>query len=129
MAESEMDLARHALEVARNTGARCVSIKQGDWSFSAVISEEGIEPAVEEAPEVQAPAEKEIKATAVGYFTVTEDAAVVGAEISAGTKIGEILALGIVNEIATPHAGTITEIFREDGAAVQYGQVLMKVKQ
>jgi acetyl-CoA carboxylase biotin carboxyl carrier protein len=94
-------------------------------------------PATEAEPAVpQAPAEEnlvEIKSPLVGTFysapSPDSDPCVeVGSEVEPQMVICIIEAMKVMNEIKAETSGTIAEILVENGQAVEYGQVLFKVK-
>ncbi len=49
----------------------------------------------------------------------------VGERVKVGQLVGMIQSLNVINEVETPFAGRITEIFVQDGQAVEYGQQLV----
>ena len=52
----------------------------------------------------------------------------VGTTVSVGQTVCIIEAMKVMNEIKAEKAGTITAIVAEDGAPVQYGDVLYRIK-
>lgn len=52
----------------------------------------------------------------------------VGSQVKAGEKILLVEAMKTFNEIVAPRAGTVTEIFVEDGQPVEYGQTLVVIE-
>jgi acetyl-CoA carboxylase biotin carboxyl carrier protein len=52
----------------------------------------------------------------------------VGSHVDAQTVVCIIEAMKVMNEIKAESAGTITEIVAASGEAVEYGQVLFRVK-
>ena len=48
--------------------------------------------------------------------------------MNAGDKIGEMVALGIVNDLVAPTNGKVAEICVEDGSAVEFGQVIARIE-
>ena len=91
-----------------------------------------------ESPEVKtAPDESEelvdIKSPMVGTFYSaaspdSEPYAEVGLEIEPETVVCIIEAMKVMNEIRAQLSGTITQIKVSNGQAVEYGEVLFKVK-
>lgn len=51
----------------------------------------------------------------------------VGATVERGQVVGIIEAMKVMNEVASDYRGTVTEILVQNGDAVQYEQVLMRV--
>jgi len=75
----------------------------------------------------------EIKSPIVGTFYATprpdSDAYVeVGSQVEPQTVVCMVEAMKVMNEIKAETKGTIAEIVVENGQAVEYGQVLFKVK-
>ena len=75
----------------------------------------------------------EIKAPFVGTFyqaASPEDKPFVtaGQSVKKGEIIGMIEAMKLMNEIAAPQDGVVAELLVEDGALVEYNQVLMTLK-
>ncbi len=75
----------------------------------------------------------EIKSPIVGtfYATPSPDSDVyveVGSEVTPTTVVCIIEAMKVMNEIKAEVGGTIAEVVAENGQAVEYGQVLFKVK-
>ena len=52
----------------------------------------------------------------------------VGQKISAGTVVGIIEAMKVMNEIAAEFGGTVVEIVAENGKPVQYGAPIIRVE-
>jgi acetyl-CoA carboxylase biotin carboxyl carrier protein len=75
----------------------------------------------------------EIKSPIVGTFYATpspdsEPYVDIGSEVSPQTVVCIIEAMKVMNEIRAETAGTIVEIHVTNGQAVEYGQVLFKVR-
>jgi len=139
MAGLDSDLIRYAIDTARERGFRQFKIKLGDDSFSATLSVDLCDDQVAESDSltegetVQAsthePVETTVEAPAVGYFRANNPPLELGAVLSAGDKVGEIVALGLANDVNVKVDGEIVELFVEDGAAVEYGQSIMMLRQ
>jgi acetyl-CoA carboxylase biotin carboxyl carrier protein len=52
----------------------------------------------------------------------------VGDRIAKGQTLLIIEAMKVMNPIAAPHGGTVTEIYVQDGRPVEYGEVLMVIQ-
>jgi len=52
----------------------------------------------------------------------------IGGRVAIGDKLLLIEAMKTFNEIAAPHAGTVTAIFIEDGQPVEYGEPLLVIE-
>ena len=75
----------------------------------------------------------EIKSPIVGTFYAapspdSEPFVKMGADVNADTPVCIIEAMKVMNEIKAECAGTIVKIMATNGKAVEYGQVLFKVK-
>ncbi|MBN2272628.1 MAG: acetyl-CoA carboxylase biotin carboxyl carrier protein [Sedimentisphaerales bacterium] len=75
----------------------------------------------------------EIKSPIVGTFYATpspdsEDYVEVGSRVEPQTVVCIIEAMKVMNEIKAEISGTISEILVSNGQAVEYGQVLFRVK-
>jgi biotin carboxyl carrier protein len=51
----------------------------------------------------------------------------VGRKVAAGQVLGTIEAMKVKDEVRCPLPGTVSEVLVEEGAAVQYGQVLFRL--
>jgi acetyl-CoA carboxylase biotin carboxyl carrier protein len=92
-------------------------------------------PAVPAAPAAApaVPAGGEITSPMVGTFyrKPAPDApnfAEVGTKVSLGQTVCIIEAMKVMNEIKAEKSGTVTECVAEDGAAVQYGDILFRIQ-
>ena len=75
----------------------------------------------------------EIKSSVVGTFYAapspeSEPYVEIGTHVDEQTVVCIIEAMKVMNEIKAETSGTITEILVTNGQAVQYGQVLFRVK-
>lgn len=52
----------------------------------------------------------------------------VGQHVAKGATVCIVEAMKVMNEIKTDHAGTVEEILAENGAPVEYGQVLIRIR-
>lgn len=86
------------------------------------------------APEAQAEEHLvEIKSPIVGTFYATpspdsEPFVELGSDVSAQTVVCIVEAMKVMNEIKAETSGTIAEILVKNGQAVEYGQLLFKVR-
>lgn len=126
------DLARdeieYALRLARSRGFTSVKLKKGETSFSATLGESAFEEEPSASDDVAAPKDVAVKAPAVGYFRVGTKPVAVGDLVEAGSTVGEVVALGIANEVTTSASGTVKEILVANGDAVEFGQALMTLE-
>ena len=134
MAELDSDQIRHAVRTARERGFRQVRVRLGDSRFAATLPPgNGNAPQLETkvAPQtalVQDPTEQIVESPAVGYFRALDPPIEAGNEVQAGEKVGEVLALGLANDVTSPLAGNIEEVCVQDGEAVEFGQTVAVVR-
>lgn len=127
----DSDQIRHAITTAQSRGFRQVRIRLGEDRFSAVLSaapvlepEESDEP---EAAPLAAPKELSVSSPAVGYFRAVVELRT-GDKVNEGDKVGEVVALGIANDVTAGDGGEVDEVLVSDGDAVEYGQRLVKLR-
>ncbi len=75
----------------------------------------------------------EVVAQRVGYFMYLRDRrgevlVKPGSKISKGDPVGLIVAMGVETRVVSPVDGVIEEMLVEEGAPVEYGQPLMRIK-
>lgn len=135
MRELDADTIRHALETARTHGFRTVRIQADETKFRAVLGKPARKkPALnlQALIELDEPREedgvKNLTAGLVGYFRESSEPLSVGRVIERGEVIASISALGLANDVESAVSGEILEVLVEPGQAVEYGQVLAKVK-
>lgn len=132
MASIDLELLRHALTVAKETGLHEVEVTAHGTTFQGII-----DPKSAKKPKQKAslPAESQedplptllpIKSTAVGIFRIEEKLAI-GNSLKKGDKVGAIIALGISNDVLSTVTGRIEEVLIEENGIVEYGQVLARV--
>lgn len=122
---------RKALTSARDGGFRSIKLRAGDSVFQAILSEDALtwgdswsnEDEINPGPNIES-----ICSPVVGYVKWIPETVKVGVEIKSGQAIGEILALGISNEVISTCSGKITQILAEDGAPVEFGKCLIEVE-
>ena len=136
MSGLEEDVLRHALATAREHGFRRVRLRSEGEHFSAVLGEIPVQEVehgeldgevVFEAEEL-GPRDIEITAPVVGYFQQGKLPLETGRKVETGETLGEIVALGIPNDVVTVDEGEIVEVLVSPGEPVEYGQVLAKVR-
>jgi acetyl-CoA carboxylase biotin carboxyl carrier protein len=135
MASLDFKLVRHALDLAKQNGMQEVELEIGDSKFSAVLEKsKRIAPqqskSVSESssqPESIAKT-KSIRSTSVGIFRTVGEMLKVGTQIASSEVVGNIVALGISNDVISGINGVITEVLVEDGQAVEYGQTIAVVE-
>ncbi|MCH8978319.1 MAG: biotin/lipoyl-binding protein [Armatimonadetes bacterium] len=134
MADLDSDQIRHAVRTARERGFRQVRVRLGDSRFAATLppgNGDEPRPVSQEAPHtalVQGPTDQSVESPAVGYFRALDPAVAVGDDVEEGEKVGEVVALGLANDVASPVAGRVEEVCVQDGQAVEFGQKVAIVR-
>lgn len=136
MANLDLGLVKHALDLAQRVGMDQVDLEVGDAKFSATLSPVKTKPAPSSAAAPTAtkaavePASthKAIKSHNVGIFRSAGHPLEIGQEVSVGDVLGSIVALGISNDVVASIQGTVTEVNVSDSEAVEYGQILALVE-
>jgi biotin carboxyl carrier protein len=137
MASIDLELLRHALTVARETGLHEVEVMVHGTSFHGTLESKGTKASrsskdraatrsTEVEPSVQTL--QVIKSTAVGIFRIEAKLAV-GNEVKKGEKVGAIIALGISNDVLSSVTGKIEEVLVEENGIVEFGQILARVQE
>jgi len=127
----EPDLIKHALTVARQHGFAEVELESGGAKFSASLEKAKKQPKPATAPAIDEPKSNgflDIKSTLVGYYKQADSTLAAGKAVSKGDVVAVITALGLENEVESPHSGEIADVLVKDGEPVQYGQVLARIK-
>lgn len=129
----DSEAIRHAILTAREKGYRQVRVRLGEDRFSAVLpptpevepEEDDEQEALVEMP--SATPDKAVAAPAVGYFRAVAEFKV-GDRVAEGDKVGEVVALGLANDVTADSAGEIAEVCVTDGDAVEYGQKILVLR-
>lgn len=124
-------LIKHALTVAREHGFAEVEIEANGAKFAASLEKPKKQPkpvAETASNEPKTNGFMDIKATLVGYYNQAKPALEPGKSVSKGDVVAVITALGLNNDLESPHTGEVMEVLVADGDPVQYGQVLARVK-
>ncbi|MBS1707401.1 MAG: hypothetical protein JSS65_01625 [Armatimonadetes bacterium] len=128
MPSLDLETMRRALALARTRGLARLDLTVGGATLAATLSPdwEPTEPVVT-ADESGEPVVKTVFANApvVGYFRPA--AMIEGDEISEGQSIGDVVALGISNEVGSPTDGVFDGFLASDGDPVEYGQQLVRI--
>ncbi len=135
MSELDLEGMRHALGTARRLGFRHVSIRQGDHALTAVLSDpeaeseewfedEGGEPMV-----AAGPVEKDMTAPCVGYVRYRGEALTAGSQVEKGQVFGEIVALGLANDLAANATGEVVEVLVAENDPVEFGQTILRIRE
>jgi acetyl-CoA carboxylase biotin carboxyl carrier protein len=132
MAGIDAEVVKHALKVAREHGFAELELANGEAHFRATLepSPRSAKVAVELTVD-GVPVEPEllaIKANHVGYFRDEVGKLEVGQVVAKGDVVASIATLGLANDVESTVAGEIVEVLVTDGDAVQFGQVIARVK-
>lgn len=117
-------------------GAAVTAVPAVAPNAQAVAANSGVAQNLAPQPELSTPSQEdliEIKSPIVGTFYATpspdSDPYVdVGSQVDPQTVVCIIEAMKVMNEIKPETTGTIAEILVTNGQAVEYGQVLFRVK-
>lgn len=125
---------RHAILTAQAKGYKQVRIRAGEDRFSAVLSaapslevEDEADPEQSEAAPARAP-DLTVPSPAVGFFRALEPPIQAGDKVLEGDKVGEVVALGLANDVAAKEGGEVTEVCVSDGESVEFGQRILVLK-
>jgi biotin carboxyl carrier protein len=129
MGETGWEMARQALDVARERGFRHVRIRGEGLRFRAVF---GAGPVLGATADEEEPSETgrlvEVTSHAVGYFREAGEPLEAGRKVAADEVLGEVVALGIANEVLSPVAGWVESVEVRAGDVVDYGRVVALVR-
>jgi biotin carboxyl carrier protein len=67
-----------------------------------------------------------VKSKNIGVFQLAAKIEV-GSSIKAGQVVGQVLAMGVKNDVTAEDAGKVAEILTEDGAVVDYGHAVLNL--
>lgn len=137
MAELDLETIRHALSVARQSGLAEVQLESGDAAFSAVLNGTAAKstPAVHAVADLDAATNlpivdgKPITSPCVGFYKPLDSVFVLGKRVEKGQIVATIQALGLANDVESPVAGEIQEIFVTPDQPVEFGQPLALVRE
>ena len=112
MDELTRDEIAYALKVAREHGFRKVRVGLGDVVFKASLGDSASDEMEEE--EASAPIRSAkppvVQAPAVGIFRPGRNPVEVGQEVGVGDIVGEVIALGIANDVVSTLSGKVVEL-------------------
>lgn len=126
----DADVIRHALRTAREHGFRLVRLKTGDATFRATLDawDEGDVFEPETTTPEGPPPPVEVTAPLVGYFRELPEPLATGATVKVGQVIGQIVALGLANDVVAKAAGEVIEVLVAAGEPVEYGQPIARLR-
>lgn len=126
----------HMLDTARKHGIVSVKVRVGDHRFKATLADSSAHEDCEaSSAETDKSAEEadsqvqEVTAPVVGYYRAPKQGVSPGDRVEAGQIVGEVVALGLANDIVSRLGGTVAEVLAKDGDPVEYGQPVLKVSQ
>lgn len=125
----DLHTIRHALGIARKNGYNEVSLKSAGVEFHATLSSKAIAKA-RKAAEVQAAdvPDAEVPSPCVGYYKPLAKPIKAGQTVKIGDSLGQVMALGLPNDIESTVGGEVTEILVKEGDPVQFGQPVFRIK-
>jgi len=92
----------------------------------ALLADDGATSEATISSDPVAPASIAVTATAVGLFCLAPDVAV-GSVVKKNQAVAFVESLKIPTEVRAPQAGTLHEVFAENGQGVEYGQTLLSL--
>lgn len=132
MANEDLELIRHALEVARAHGVAEVELEVGDLAFSASLAPQPApvraSAAVESRDENADSGVRAIVSPLVGYLNSAKAPLSVGQTVAKGHVVAVVSALGLANDVESPFDGEIVEVLVEPESPVEFGQPIAKVR-
>ncbi len=132
MMSLDSETIRKVLFTAREHGFAEVKLRSGGDSFAATLAPtfatDADQSPVDLTVEASHPNTIHVKAPSVGYFREAKKLVKLGSEVEAGSSFGDVLALGIANDIPFPSAGTLKAVLIKSGEPVEYGQILAEIE-
>lgn len=133
MASIDLNVVRHALKTAQDHGFSEVELTAEGATFKARLQPSARKQVRSTAttPAAIAGSDSEfklIRSPIVGFYRLGVVVLRPGATVHEGDVVAVVNALGIANDVESPVAGEIAEVLVEDGQAVEFGQVLAKVR-
>ncbi len=122
-------------EIEYESGAQRIRVNRESPMVMAAAPAQAAPPAAAPtaAPGSDQPPAGAVTSPMVGTaYTAAEPGAAayvkVGDRVAKGQTLLIIEAMKVMNPIAAPHGGTVTEIYVQDGRPVEYGEVLMVIQ-
>jgi len=128
MSQLDLELVRHALNVAKKHGYREIELGVGSDHFHAKMEPTVAAPPTEGERSPEAPVVHAVQSNAVGYYAEGLVKLVPGTRISQGDQVAAIEALGLANDLEAKFGGLVVEVLVKPGDPVEYGQVLATVQ-
>lgn len=128
MADSDWAPVREALAAALARGFRTVELKSGDCKFKAVLGAHPSRTVPSDEAERSLDWTVPVASSAVGYFRERGEPLVSGRVVEEGEVLGEVVALGLANEIASPGSGIVESVLVGAGDVVDFGRVIARIK-
>lgn len=108
-----------------------ITIEGTGWSLSARRGAY-IPPAVSDPEETGAAAQEPISISVysdrVGTYRAPEHPLTPGSRLNAGDPVGSIIAMRIENPLVSEHSGVIESVRVEDGDPIEYGQLIVVLR-
>jgi acetyl-CoA carboxylase biotin carboxyl carrier protein len=128
LTEIEVELKDMRVRVARQPAPVTMVAAASSAAAPAVPPAAAVAPVVEAVPAADHPGAIKSPMVGVVYLSPEPGASAfvtVGTKVSQGQTLCLIEAMKTFNQIRAPRAGTVTRIGVENGAPVEYGEVLM----
>ncbi|MFC6201285.1 acetyl-CoA carboxylase biotin carboxyl carrier protein [Lactiplantibacillus nangangensis] len=111
-------------------GYQQIRVKAGDLEIEVSRQASVAEVPAKLAVSQTAPADEaqSITSPMVGVMHLSPDLSV-GQTVTKGQELGQIESMKLFNPLVCPQAGILTAILVEDGAAVEFGQSLFKMRE
>lgn len=132
MANQDLELIRHALEVARANGIAEIEIEVGEMAFAATLSPQPLSlravTAAAENETSEGDRVQSIVSPLVGYLKPAKEPLRAGQRVAKGSVVAVVSALGLANDVESEFDGVVVEVLVEPDAPVEYGQPIATVK-
>lgn len=122
-------------EIEYESGAQRIRVNRGGTSVSAAppasAPAAAVQPGVAAGPDLPPPGAVTSPMVGTAYLSSEPGSAPfvkVGDHVDTGQTLLIIEAMKVMNPIAAPHDGTVTEIRIQDGRPVEYDEVLMVIQ-
>jgi acetyl-CoA carboxylase biotin carboxyl carrier protein len=128
----KLTLKRAAARGEESSGAPAAAAPPAPWPPAGATHSPGSTAGAAALPEPHDPSLQEVTAPLLGvFYRAPRPGAApyveVGSEVQEDTVVGIIEVMKLMNSVRAEVRGTVAEIVVEDGATVEYGQVLLRV--